>query len=78
MELIKKNPLRVILAKLELMKNIPNSELVPICFGNGKNVIDLSKTTNLDGYNRLLSRLTGDDIVNLEPVSSNNPRVATL
>ena len=78
MELMKNDPKRVILVKLESMKNIPNNDIVPICFSDGSDLVDLSKTGTMDGENKLWSRILDIPITQISNPSGAPPLVKTL
>lgn len=78
MELMKTDPARVILVKLESMKNIPNNDIVPICFSDGSDLVDLSKTGTMDGKNKLWARIMDTPISQVSNPSGTPPLVKTL
>lgn len=77
-QIINKDPTRVQLVKLESMRDIPNEDIIPICYNTGKNVIDLSETGTLVGYNRLFARLSDRTIVDTNPISGDDPTIQKL
>lgn len=77
-QIIKEDPKRVQLVKLESLRGVDNKEIIPICFNTGKNLIDLSKNSAIEGYNRLFSRLSDIPVVVTAPVSGTDPSINTL
>ena len=78
MELMKSDPDRVILVKLKSMDNIPAEEIIPICFKDGSDLVDLSKTGTLDGTNKLWSRILDIPIPKIDNPSRTPPFVNPL
>lgn len=74
----RKDPTRVILVKPECMKGIPNEEITPICFNTGKNIIDLSESGIIGGYNRLYARIFDEKIVEPTPISGPSPVIKKI
>ena len=77
-QIIKSDPTRVQLVKLESLSTVANEDIIPICFYTGKNIIDLAKTGVLEGYNRLFARLRDEEIVETIPISGTTPPVRKL
>lgn len=73
----KEDPNSIIFAKLPSQTNRKPKEIVPNIFG-GAVVIDLSKNNVSDGYNMLYTRLNGDKVVDLHPVSGTPPKTIKL
>ena len=69
----------MIFAKLPSLKDESVEAVLPVIFA-GENVIDLSKSDDCvtDGYNRLYSRLVGEEIVDLHPIGTTKKKVKKL
>lgn len=78
-ERLKKVDGSVIFAKLPSLKDESVEAVLPVIFA-GENVIDLSKSDGCvtDGYNRLYSRLAGEEIVDLHPIGTTKKKVKKL
>ncbi len=73
----KVDPNSIIFAKLPSQRDKNSEEIVPNIF-SGAIVIDLSKNNITDGYNMLYTRLNGDIVVDLHPVSGTPPETIKL
>ncbi len=78
-ERLKKVDGSVIFAKLPSLKDETIETVLPVIFA-GENVIDLAKSDNCvtDGYNRLYSRLEGEEIVDLHPIGTKKKKIKKL